>query len=241
MLSVLAQALKSYADNLRLISFFSIPFLIAFPVSLLLPSFVTVGATLLRFGSLPNDISALETALIVAFIAVSLLLMSFAIVAINTVIKSQKTQVLIRRRTLEEIEYHTFRVFWLLVFSLLLSLFANMLLYDYGLSKTLGMLVNFAIWLPIVYAPAAVVIDDLQPVRAMQASIGAIRTKPVHFVFWLALGALMLTAIDLLGIAIGSVLPVAGRYAALVLNALLVLPFLVVLQTQIYISKYTIL
>src|SRR3989338_4537056 len=180
---LLKHAFGSYFKNIRLISFFSVPFLIAFPVSLLLPNFVAMGSIYLRIGSvISGDLKPTEIALILGLALVSMLLFSFALVAINMLIRSQRTLMKMTFYEFERIEHYTYQLFYLYLLAFAPVFLVNLYLYQYGLHPTVGALVAAIAALGVLFAPPAVVI-----------------------------------------------------------NALLILPFLEVLKVQIYLSKYTIL
>jgi hypothetical protein len=83
------------------------------------------------------------------------------------------------------------------------------------------------------------VIDEMRPYRAAQKSVSMVISKLPYFLLWLAIALVLLSAIDFAALAL---LPHStGSLAVLLLNSILLMPFLIVLQTQIYMSKYTIL
>jgi hypothetical protein len=64
-------------------------------------------------------------------------------------------------------------------------------------------------------------------------------SKLHYFLLWLLIAFALLCALDYLFLAL---LPhKLGSLVVMLLNSLVVMPFLIVLQTQIYLSKYTIL
>lgn len=242
--AILSHAVEAYKRNVRLISFFSVPFLVAFPLSLLLPNFISLSGTFLRFGSIQKDLSALEAAGIIAVFLVSLALISFAIVAINLVIKSQRTLIKLRAEDVARIEGCTIKMFFLLLLVFAVTLAVNMLLYEYGLHATLGAGVAFAAALAVLFAPQAIVVDDLGVRRAVEMSLRISVARLPYLVGFIAVAAaLILTCTQFfvfLQPAFGE-LGYLTRYLSVALNGLVVLPFLEVLKTQIYLSKYTIL
>jgi hypothetical protein len=94
--------------------------------------------------------------------------------------------------------------------------------------------------LGLFYAPAAIVIDDMRPFRAVQASYRHIMKKPMLFLLWLAIALIALIALDAFFIMLKNSIPFA-RYILLIINSLVLVPFLIVLQTQSYLTKYSIL
>jgi len=242
MVDVLKLAANAYIRNWRIVSFFSIPFFLAFLIQILVPTptYVAMGATFLRTGSMYVDLTTFDLALIVASFLISLLLVSFAVVAINLVIKSQRTFTNIRKEVMDGLEKYVVNVFWLYLSAWALMLIVNLIGYEFELNSWLMPAFGLLISLPLFYAPTAMVIDEYRPVVAMRASLGMIKRQPLMFLTWLIIGIAALTLLDVIFIALAGFIPYA-RYFVLIANSFFVLPFLIMLQVQIYLTKYTIL
>ncbi len=244
---IFAHTSDAYGRNGKLVLFFSVPFLIAVPLLLLLPNFATMGGIFLRFGSLPSNINAAELAFIAAVFLVSLLLASFAISAINIVIRSQRTLNHMTHYEVQRIELATFRLFAVLLAATIVILAVNLLLLDVQVSvggKTvpvqplLGSLLAFIVSGAILFAPQAIAVDDIGPYGAVSKSISFMTHHLKTFVLFLALGSILLLLNDALFLTL---LPASSRIASLLVNAFLIVPFLEVVKTQVYLSKYTLI
>lgn len=241
---LLAHAIEAHKMNLKLISFFSVPFLIAFPLSLLLPNFIALSGTFLRFRSIMSTLTLFDAVFITIVFLVALALFAFTVTAINVVIRSQRTLNRLTHKDAERIEACTFKLFLVFLLAFLVVLLVDTMIYQYYLfgayGVLAGLLVAFLVSLAVLFAPQAIVIDDLSVARAVEMSLNIVRRRFGFFVFFLVVaGALVLFNtwffMQLQGIWLYS------RYIAIITNALLILPFLEVLKTQIYLSKYTIL
>ena len=239
---VLDYSIEAFKKNAKLVLFFSVPFLLAFAIPLLspMPTYVSIGATFLRTGSMFIDLTYFDIGLIFVSSLASLFLISFATVSINLVIKSQRTLTNIRTEVIEGIEKYTTTIFLLYTLFIVLSLIVLLVSYEYGMEGLTTPLFSFFVSLLLFYVPAAIVIDELRPTEAMKMSLYMIKNKFVLFILWLAVGFVMLSVLDTILIALSDVIP-WGRYIVLVLNSMVVMPFLIILQTQIYLTKYTIL
>lgn len=235
-------AANAYFDNVKLVSFFSVPFLLAFLIPLLVPTptYVALGASFLRTGSMYVDISMLEAAAIVASFMLSLFLVSFAVVAINIVIKSQRTFTSIQSAVINGIGKYVLSVFWLYLTAWAIMLIFNLVGYEFGVNNWLTPIVGLAVSLPLFYAPTAIVIDDQPPFYAVKASLNMVAKKFGLFVMWIVLAIASISAVDIIFIALGNSLPYS-RFLVLTVNSLFILPFLIMYQVQIYLTKYTIL
>jgi hypothetical protein len=237
-------AADSYTKNFRLISFFSIPFLVAFPVALMLPNFAAMGAIFLRIGSIQGGgLSPTDIGLIVAAALLSMLLFSFALVAINMVIRSQRVIQKIAFYEFQKIEHYTYHLFELTLIGFLLVFGVNVVLYQYGLHATLGALFAALVSIALMFVAQAIVIDGLTGLGALKLSFSLIGRKLPHVVLFLVLSALLIAANDAAFIQLGTdpALFLFARFTAVVINAMVILPFLEVLKVQIYLSKYTLL
>jgi len=238
--SILSLSFKAYRENIKLISFFSIPSLVAFliPAMVNTPVFSALGGSFLRTGSIP-DMTGADLGVVMVGVLISLYLVSFAIVNINLVIKSQRTSTNIKKEVLKGITGYTLNVFSLFLLGTIALLIIQLLTFEMGAQRWLSPLLSLVVWLPLFYAPAALVIDDMRPFRAAQKSVSMVISKLPYFLLWLVIAFVLLAVFDAAAL---SLLPhKVGSLAVLLLNSLLLMPFLIVLQTQIYMSKYTIL
>jgi hypothetical protein len=121
---------------------------------------------------------------------------------------------------------------------------ANLLVFEYSIlgaaGPALGVLVTFLAALAILFAPQAIVLEDLGAWRAVERSAKLIARRFWLFVFFMLLAAFLVLLNSWIFLRVESVF-LGARYVALVTNSLLILPFLEVLKVQIYLSKYTIL
>jgi hypothetical protein len=238
--NILSHSFEAYFKNIKLISFFAIPSLLALLIPTLVntPVFAALGGTFLRTGSIP-DLQTSDFGVIIAGALASLYLMSFAIVNINIVIKSQRTSTSIKNEVLRGITGHTLNVFLLFLLGTIALLIIQLLTFELGAQSWLSPILSLLVWLPLFYAPAGLVIDELRPFRAAQKSFSMVFSKLPYLLLWLASSFILLSVLDVVFL---SLLPhKLGSLAVLLINSVVLVPFLIVFQTQIYMSKYTIL
>ncbi|HIH30050.1 TPA: hypothetical protein HA243_01505 [Candidatus Micrarchaeota archaeon] len=244
--NILSHSFAAYSRNIRMISFFSIPAFIGLLIPLLVntPVFSALGATFLRTGSIP-DLSAADFGVILLSLLASLYLVSFAIVNINIVIKAQRTGTSVKNEVVKGITGYTLNVFILFLLGTIALLIIQLLTLELGAQNLLAPILSLLVWLPLFYAPAGLVIDELRPWRAAEKSFKMVFSKFNYFALWLAISFVLLSLLDLIFLNLGAVFPVSthkiGSLFVLLINSLVLMPFLVVLQTEIYISKYSIL
>jgi hypothetical protein len=238
--NILAHSFEAYRKNIRMISFFSLPALIGLliPIMVNTPVFSALGATFLRTGSIP-DLTYADFGVILLALLASLYLVSFAIVNINIVIKSQRTQTSIKNEVLKGITGYTLNVFLLYLLGTIALVIIQLLTFELGAQSWLAPLLSLIVWCPLFYAPAGLVIDELRPWRAAEKSFKMVFSKFHYFLLWLVISFVLLSVLDFLFLNVLE--HKVGSLAVLLINSLVLMPFLIVLQTQIYISKYTIL
>ncbi len=245
--ALLRLALSAYSTHARLLAFFSIPFLLVFPLSFLLPNFVALAGTFLRFGSIGRDVTLADGAFILIAFLVSLALFSFSLVAINMVIRAQRTLSKVGAYEMERIERKTLRLFLVYLSVFVLSLLLNLALYDatsggVRLQPILGPLITLVLSLFVLYVPQAIVIDEARSWTAVTYSMNHMHRKPGSALFFLVIAGLLLLITTGIFLALGSVIGSGNaRIASLVVNGLILVPFLEVFKTQVYLSKYNLL
>lgn len=242
--ALLGHAYEAHKRNLKLISFFSVPFLISFPLSLLLPNFVALSGTFLRFRSVALNFTVFDALFIALVFFASLALFAFAVTAINVVVRAQRTLNRLTHNEVEKIESCTYRMFLVFLAAFLVVLAANLAIFEYNFlgaaGPALGVFIAFLASILVLFAPQAIVIDDLSVRHAIEMSAKIISRRFPYFVFFLLFAAFLVLVNSWVFLKLESFF-LGARYLALVTNSLLVLPFLEVLKVQVYLSKYTIL
>ncbi len=241
MSNILLYSVGTYAKNIRFILPFSLAFVVAFliPIFAAFPTYNDVGAIFLRTSSIFLNLDLLNTAIIVLAVFFSLLFLSFAIVAINVICKHSRTHTRISHDVLEGLEKYTGKVFAVLTLETLILLAVNVMFYGTGYSAPATAVAGLVLAPLFFYAPSSIVIDESRSVNAMRASTRFVVRRPSYFVLWLVVAFALLSVFDYLFIALGGT--AASRYAMLVFSSLFLLPFLVVLQSELYINRFKLL
>ncbi len=241
MTNVLKYTVDTYAKHIKLILFFSLSFVIAFliPVFASFPTYNDLGAIFLRTASIYLNLNVLGVAVMVVGVLFSLIFLSFAIVAINIIVKHSRIQVRITKEVLSGLEAYTGKVFIVLLLFTFVLVAVNALTYGTRISGIITAVCGLVLTPFIIYAPASIVIDDRKITRAMGASLRFFFKRFDYFLLWVAMAIILLTLVDFIFVATGGT-PVS-RYAVLVIDSLLVLPFLVLLQSEMYMKRFAML
>ncbi len=224
---------------------FSIPFLIAFPLALLLPNYVSLSGIFLRPDTIGNQASIEMLALTVGVSLIAILLYSFSLAAVNVVVKSQRTMVKLKNFDFELVEEATFRIFgvMLVIFALIFTFTLLILRLDptdsiYSLIARAVFM--FVISLSALFAPQAIVIDRSSIENSLSLSYRIVKTKTAFTIGLIAVTFALVGLNTVIFDGLSNYLFFAS-ILGLAVNALVISPFLEVLKVQIFLSKYTLL
>lgn len=241
MASVLRDAYETYSSNLKLVLLFSVPFIIAFAIPLLapLPVYVSAGGIFLRTTSIFTNLDFAGLAVILVAFLFSLLFMSFAFVAISLIVKSERTHSKTSKRTIQGIEKYIGRVLLLFILYGILLAVGNIAGYFLGAEALVTGLVGFFGFIPIFYAPSAIVVDEQKTWRALVNSVRLVARMPQYFIIWFVLITIVLSVLSLVFIALTGTF--WSGYIVLAVSSLFVLPYFVIFQAEAYMKRFAIL
>ncbi len=241
MQKLLKYSFQTYTTHLPLILLFSLSFIIALliPVFAAFPTYNDLGGIFLRSTSLFTNLNLFTTAVIVFSTLFSLLFLSFAIVAINIIVKHSRTQTRINREVMAGLEKYTARVFTALLIFTVIVIAIDAMNYLLGISPTLSSIVGLIVTPFFFYAPAAIVIDELSIKRAMEASLRFFFGRLDYTLTWIVVAFVLVTLFDFIFIGVSGTM--LSRYLLLAFNALFIMPYLIVLQSQAYMGRFSLL
>ncbi len=241
MLNILKYTAKTYVANIYLILLSSLSFIIAFLVPLFasFPTYNDMGGVFLRTGSIFLNLNPFNTAIIVIAALFSLLFLSFAIVAINIVVKHSRTQTRIRSEVIRGLEKYTGMVFMVLLLFTFIIAIVDALTFSTGYSGIITAVVALLLTPFFFYTPSSIVVDDCKLGKAFGSGLKFFRKRPDYFVAWMAIAIILITLFDFIFIAVAGT--IISRYAMLVFSSVFILPFLVLLQGELYVSRFKLL
>lgn len=237
----LSRSLKYAADfylrRLGIIFIFSIPFILAILLLAVVaaPTYLALGAVFLRTGSLP-ELSVVDVLVTAVGYAIAVYLISATIANINIVIRSKRTLTVIRQEVVSAMGTYSLKIFYLYTLMLLLLFAAQVITYENPLQSWLFPLFAFVISFLLFFVPPAIVIDHLDTSTALMRSAQMAVRNPHFVLVWGLLGLFSLSILELVA-QFFLTSPFSG-YFVLLVNSLIILPFLTVLQTQMYMEKY---
>ena len=238
--NILKNAVETYFKHTELILFSALSLIIAVVIPLFspFPTYLDLGSTFLRTASVYTNLNAFNIVIIMASTLFSLLFLSFAIVMINLIIKYRKTRVRIGTDVIAALEKYTGNVFFVLFLFTFILMFVNVISYNTNYSALLTAIVGIALTPLFFYAPSSIVIDERNFIRAIKSSILFIVKRFDYFLLWLVIAIVLLTITDLIFMPLG---PVLSGYILLIFDSIFILPFLLVLQSEMYINRFAML
>jgi len=234
---VFAHSWKFYRERMKLLMVFAIPFIFAalIPIFVPSPTYLALGGVFIRGGSIPTMTTIDWVITGIAYLA-AIFIIADTVVNITLIIKSKRTLTNVSSEVVHALGKYATKVFLVSIIASLVLYAVFLLLYDVPFQSILYPLISLVLTaLFFVFAPQAIVIDDLDPLEALRASYNVTTRKPFYLAMWLVV-SFVLTFISAL---IGYILPsFMTQFAILIINSIVVLPFLLVLAANIYMEKY---
>lgn len=230
-------AINFYREKAGFVVLFSIPFIAAMLIPSLVaaPTYVALGAVFLRTGSIP-EIDAVGAAITLLAYLVSMFIISESIVNITLLIKTKRVQTNPSKEVLAGMEKYGITVFLAYTLAALLILVFQLLTFDLGYRAIILPILVFLVSMCIFFVPQAMVIDEYNLGQALDASLSMVRRKFPEVLLWMLIGTVLLTISEL----VLFILPHPfGAAAVMLVNSLVILPFLIIYQAQIYMGKYS--
>lgn len=233
----LRYAWEFYRKRLGLILVFSVPFILAFIVPVLVPAptYLSMGGLFLRTGSLP-ELSALDIAITAFAYALAVFVIADTIVNINLIIKSKRTMTTVKSEIVAAMGRYATRIFYIYTLMLLLLFVAQLIFYGNPLQGWLYPLSALILSSLLFFVAPAVVIDESRTADAIRRSVSMAIRNPYLILMW-TLSALL--CVSFVKVVLDIIFPSPySAYLTLLVNSLLLLPFFTVLQTHMYMEKY---
>jgi hypothetical protein len=226
-----------YSKRLVLIAIFSIPFILAFliPVLVPLPTYLALGGVFLRTGSLP-ELGLLDILITAAAYALAVFVISDTIVNINIIVRSKRTLTSIKHEVVTAMGSYATRIFYIYTMLLMLLFITQLVTYDNPFQSWIYPAVSLVLSLLLFFVPPAVVIDNSDTPTAIRRSVAMTLKNPHFALLWTFLMLFLLSIVKLLGDLL-FLSPFSG-YFVLIVNSLILMPFMTVLQTQMYMERY---
>ncbi len=235
----LRKAKKIYLNSFEIIIGFSVFVLLSLILIPLVASYVNIGSGFIRFSSLYLDLNTIQLAIFIFVGLVSLLFMSFFVSSMITLVKLQETLDHIGFTKVAHAFYkYVIRVFTLFIFMALLTILVGTGLNYLNVSNFIIQLVLILIWIPFVFAPQVVVLEDFNLKRSIKDSIQFIRRSPKYLIYYFIVGFVLIFLLTLVEVILGHVFIWEHKIITILLLSMFVLPFMIIFGTEIYLRRY---
>ena len=241
MLSVFDRTTRVYLNSLNLVVYFSVFILLSLILLPLVSSFVNVGAGFLRFSSLFYDLTALQGIIFILVSFASLLLLSFFIAALVSIVKLKETLDHVAfSRILNTFPKYVIKVFIFFLIMGLLSIAFGAIFNLIGAPAFAIQLVLLIFWALFIFTPQVLIVEDLDLIESMKDSIKFIKKTPIALVLYFVLGIVMLFALLLVETQLGQYFVWEHKIISIVILSIFVLPYLQMFATQLYLRRYAV-
>lgn len=240
-MKAISKSIEIYKTSLETVFFFSIFALLSAAFLPMLSGYVNVGSGFVRFSSVIMDLTLPEALLLTIVGLASLLLLSMFISSLVTMVKMKETLDEGRlSRVAREFRKYVLRVFLLLLVLSSASIALGVALEYYNIPREVTQLAIFGLLTLFTFAPQILVLEDLGIFKALLDSIRFVRNSPRSLAYYIAAGTLLVFGLVLLETGLGQFLVWEHKAVAILLSSVFVLPFLQILATELYLSRYPI-
>jgi hypothetical protein len=235
----LDKSVKVYSSIFALTLGFSIFIFCALVLLPLVSSYLDVGSAFLRFSSILYDMTIMQAVLFVLVSILSLIFLSLFLSAIITSIKLRETMDHFRfKKVWNSFPDYVTRMFVLLLLLSVLSIVFGTVLEAASVPREVLQILLACVWLPFMFAPQILILEDLGVFDALSDSYTFITKSVKEWVAYIALGVFLLLLVAMLEFSLGFFFTWEHKIISIVLVSIVVLPFLQVFATELYIMRY---
>ena len=234
-------ALNSYFEHIEIVGLFSILLITGILFSFMPSAFLNSGSSFMRISELGIAVTGTEFVMTILYSFFTILLSSVFISLFIMTIKSKES---FYSPPTSELAGLLIRftghmtLFFIMLFGVAFIIQAAVL-YS-GAAMHYGSLFIFLIYLPFTFVPVSIVVDENNVLNACMDSIRFISKHAFNLFYYWAIAVVLVFVITLISFALDPIL-FMGKYMSLILNTMFVLPYLVALQTHLYLHKYTLM
>lgn len=241
MFKALAKAMKVYLETIDMVAYSSVFILFSLVLLPLVSSYVNAGAAFLRFSSLYRDITIVQLFIFILVGLISILTLSLFLSAIISVVKLKETLDHVAfRKLFDTFQSYVLKVFFFLLSMSMVSVFSGIIMAAIGIPNFIIQMILFIIWMPFVFVPQIIVIDDFDIAEAMDDSWNFVKKFPKAIIGYFLLGVIFVLLIILLETFLGQYFIWEHKILSVTIMALFVLPYLQIFATELYLTRYAV-
>jgi len=241
MFSILKRTMKVYLSTLNLVTLFSLFILLSLFLMPLVSTYVNAGAGFIRFSSLMHDMNAFQAVIFLLVSIASTLLLSFFIAALVSVVKLKETLDHVAfTRVINTFGKYIFKVFVFLIIMGFVSIAIGLISSLIGLPNFVIQLILLVFWGLFLFTPPILIIEDLNLVDSMADAYKFVKNQPMKLVYYFASGVVLLFALVVIETWLGQFFIWQHKIISIILLSLIVLPFLQMYSTELYLRRYAV-
>jgi hypothetical protein len=179
-------------------------------------------------------------ALIFALVGlVSVLFLSLFLSSIITTIKMKETLDHFRfNKVWNAFPEYVVRMFVLLTLLSVLSLLIGVGLEAISMPREIIQLLIAVVWIPFVFAPQILILEDLGVLDALGDSVSFIKSNPTALLSYLCVGLVLLFLLAVLEFGLSFAFTWEHKVLSIIIVCIGILPFLQVFATELYMMRY---
>jgi len=205
----------------------------------LVSSYLNVGSAFLRFSSILYDMTIFQATLFILVGILSLMFLSLFLAAIITTIKMKETMDHFRFvKVWSAFPDYVLRMFFMLLLLSVVSIGIGVLLEAATVPRALIQLVLACVWLPFVFAPQILILEDLGVIEALGDSYNFVRKSLKELAAYIVLGLVLLFLLAMLEFGLSAFFTWQHKLLSIVIVSIGILPFLQVFATELYLMRY---
>jgi hypothetical protein len=232
-------AIEHFIKNLKACLSYGILLVFVFLFLLLPNTQVSAGTMIFDYSLAANPlILVLEAILLLAFIMFYSIFTTLVIFGVRKEMSAVKISYYLREM-LQRFAWQVFGFYALLSFSFILialvGIQLGILIHPILFFAANGLM--FVIALSLIFVPQAIVIDETDVAQGLANNFAFIKKNPGAFILVFFTGAILLGLVPLLEYAADTFF-YAGRFVALVVTLLLIVPFLEIIKSHEYMERF---
>ena len=241
MFSVFKRTIKVYVGTLNLVALFSLFILFSLLLMPLLSTYVDVGAGFIRFSSILYDMNALQALVFLLVSLASILLLSFFIASLVSVVKLKETLDSVAfSRVISTFGKYVLRVFYFLIIMGVISVLIGLIFNLLNIPDFVTQLALLVFWASFIFTPQILVIEDFNLINSMKDAFNFIKKQPLALVYYFTLGVVLVFLLLLLEVWLGQYFAWQHKIISIIILSLVVLPFLQMYATELYVRRYAV-
>jgi len=233
------RALTKYIENIDKVILFSIFIILTLSLSFVMSSFISAGSGFIRFTSIYADLTIPQVIIMLGVSLVSIILISIFLSALISTIKLQETldQVTYKKVT-SVFKKYVLQMTMFLILLTVISIAIGTFLTYIGTPTVITQAVILILWVLFIFTPQIIVLEDFGVIESLKDSLSFIERNPIPLAKYIVVGFILMFLLTLIEVFLGQFFIWAHQIITVVLVSILVLPFLQIYATELYLKRY---